>query len=341
MSFRTTAGSQSSSTDSAGSHSSALTVEESATFRICKKRQWRKLRRLLSKRNKQEICSEVDSSGLTLLGIAIGYQAPPEIIELIVTIKPSLVFQVDNFNANCLHLACLNGISIDSIKFLLLNGGSDLINQSFDSDNRTPLHHSVECICRGEIAYKEGLQIIVEICNKEGCLMIHHEDRNGDTPIDMVILKINESSRYEQSQRFEHLLKYLRNISIGVYKSLKAAWEISGYCTTGHCIRIIPLNVKSTKSKSTQSTSSLSVKPMEWSMNEETYAWDYFHLFHSRPKIDGFIWDTPTIWMWAKYQHKVHDRQQTIFLTFNNIHCRILQWSESILSQTYSGQFLF
>eukprot|EP01083_Nonionella_stella_P088797 247712_1 len=240
MSFRTSAGSQSSSTDSAGSHGAALTVEVPATFRIVQKRQWRKLRRLLSKRNKQEICSDVDSSGLSLLGIAIGYQAPPEIIELIVAIKPSLVFQVDNFNANCLHLACLNGISIDSIKFLLTNGGSDLINQSFDSDNRTPLHHSVECICRGEIAYREGLQIIMEICNvKEGCLMIHHEDRNGDTPIDIVILKISESSIYEQSQRFEHLLRFLRKISIGVYKSLKAAWEISGYCTTEHCTRII------------------------------------------------------------------------------------------------------
>lgn len=263
MFFQTTTGSSLSTTDSSENHSLAPTAEEPATFRIVKKRQWRKLRRLLGKRNKQDVCNDVDSSGLNLLGIALGYQAPLEIIQLIVTTKPSLVYQVDNFNANCLHFACLNGASIDSIKFLLMNGGRDLINQSYDSDNRTPLHHSVECICRGEIAYREGLQIIIEICNtNEGCFMIHHQDINGDTPIDIVALKVNESSTREQSQRLEHLIAFLRRISIGVYTSLKTAWEISGYCTDAHCTIIIPHNTKSTISKSTKSTSSLSA-PME------------------------------------------------------------------------------
>lgn len=197
-------------------------------FGFVQNHQWRKLKRALRKKKGARLCSERDSSGLYLLGIALGYGAPLDVIRLIVSVDPAQLNAVDKFGANALHIGCLNGAPFDIIKYLLRNGVGNLISDA-DSDNRVPLHHSVECLCQNEIDFSQGVKVIVSLCEISPTL-IHHQDRRGDTPIDLVqIASQTVPSEGEYAQRLRWLYGFLREISIQVYKRRKTAWEEAGH----------------------------------------------------------------------------------------------------------------
>lgn len=199
-------------------------------FEFVQNHKWRKLKRALRKKKGARLCSERDSSGLYLLGIALGYGAPLDIIRLIVSVDPAQLNAVDNFGANALHIGCLNGAPFDIIKYVLRNGTGNLISDP-DSDNRVPLHHAVECLCRNEIDFSEGVKVIVSLCEVSPTL-IHHQDQRGDTPIDLVQIAsqtIPSEGDTSYGQRLRWLYGFLREISIQVYKRRKSAWEEAGH----------------------------------------------------------------------------------------------------------------
>lgn len=232
-------------------------------FKIVQQQKWRKLLQILKRRKGRELCKERDETGLNLIGISLGFHAPPDVIRTILTIDPSQALATDNFGANCLHMACLNGSSIESVTLLIELFGSKLVTESFDNDDRTPLHHAVECICRDEVDMREGLSIVATLCTvKGGCKMIHHQDIHCDTPIDIVQLKMNDLSETDAHyHRLVMLTQILRKISFEIHKSQKFFWENNGYCKNSHHPLISSKpngTTNSTGTRTTKGTESLS-----------------------------------------------------------------------------------
>ncbi len=212
-------------------------------FDLAKKSRWKKLKKRIlhahrdSEKKKQRKdrshCDEQDETGLSLLGLALGYHAPLDIIQTILTVDPQQCRIIDMYGANSLHLACLNGASPDSVAHIA-NHCSDLVD-SKDIDQRTPLHHAVECICHDEIDFKSWTQVVDILCRFD-CSIIHNSDMNENCPIDIVHIAINrvgESNNIEESKKLAELnrlgkvMRFLRKLSIGVYRLKKKHWEFS------------------------------------------------------------------------------------------------------------------
>lgn len=183
------------------------------------------MRRVLKGKKGYDHCQDRDETGLTLLGAALGYHAPLDIIELIITVDPNQLTAVDTFGANALHLACLNGAPSTSVACILKKCGE--LASSRDKDNRVPLHHATECICRDEIEFAEGLKVIEVLCRFDPN-MIHAQDRSENSPLDLVHIVRNKDDLSElESKRLVKLCWFLRKISFRVHKHKKKKWELS------------------------------------------------------------------------------------------------------------------
>ncbi len=237
-------------------------------FQLIHRQKWRKLRRLIKGRSGKKLCKECDGTGLFLLGIALGFHAPIDIIQLILQTDPEQILQKDLYGANPLHMACLNGASIETVKLLIESHGKELMINAFDNDNRTPLHQCVECICRNEIEYLEGCQVIYALFAAEGGTdMLHHQDAHGDTPLGIVQAALTHYDCMNvESSHLNHLYSNLLKYSGEIYKSKRRIWEAAGYCQKRHSARRtisapILINRKDTSSRYTISTGSLSTAP--------------------------------------------------------------------------------
>jgi len=221
----------------AGSRSSSylnrheITNQVPMLFGLVQERKWRKLRKVLKdKKRGPDLCKQRDNSGLWLLGIALGYGAKLDIIQLIISVDPTQLYAVDNYGAHALHLACLNGASIEIVQFILEHNGS-LVNQP-DNDQRMALHHAIECLCRNEKELDEGFAIIQAMCTLDPTL-VHCVDKLGDNPMDLVYLSLDGVGRQEEKyRRLRFIYEKIRHLSIEVYKIKKQAWEEIGYDTS-------------------------------------------------------------------------------------------------------------
>lgn len=209
---------------SAGSASKGSLAGLPPLFRLVRDGKWKKLRSKTKSRSFAKLVKERDCTGLSLLGVALGSHAPLDIIKMIVSADESQLYAVDIFGASSLHLACLNGSPLEAVVFIL-NHNHSLVS-SRDHDRRAPLHHAVECICRGEIELSEGKEIISLLC-KVDTAMIHEQDRHRNSPLDLVHCAMNDNSikGTNVKQRLESILSFLRRISIDVYKLKKKLWE--------------------------------------------------------------------------------------------------------------------
>lgn len=191
-------------------------------FRLVEVQKWGKLLSLLNRRKGKKLCTERDSSGLTLVGICLVFRANIEIIQRIITIDPSQCTAKDTFGANPLHIACLNGCCPKSVRYLL-DECNDLISDT-DFDSRLPLHHIVECLCRDEIDFKEGTDIINMLCD-ENIYLIHASDKHNDTPLDIVHIARIRNNGPAETDRLLKIYKFLSKLSVRAYISKKMWWE--------------------------------------------------------------------------------------------------------------------
>lgn len=220
-------------------------------FELVEQQSWKKIRSLLKKKKWREVSRECDDTGLTLLGISIVFAAPPDIIDLILSIDPHQFYKTDVYGATPLHMACLNGASPAAVTQLMQFGCDVTL---CDVDGRVPLHHAVECICLDGISFDEGVQVIKLLTDADPS-MILAKDKTNDTPIDIAqTARISDAHDEEKSKRFATLYYILRDVSIALYRFRKANWE-SGGPKFGHvCLKTETGSGISDATKATQST---------------------------------------------------------------------------------------
>jgi hypothetical protein len=219
-------------------------------FRYIENQKWKKLRRMLKRSNGKEMCRERDDSGLTLLGMSLGFDAPLDIMEQILTLDPSQITATDFFGASPLHVACLNAASIEAVEYLLKFSNNTLAD-SRDKDERVPLHHSVECLCRNEIDFIEGTRVIKKLM-EAAPNSIHCSDRRNDSPLDLVQLaRMEVRVDSKEFSRLSKLYFFLRGLSVEHYKIMRTIWE-------GKNIAVFEKEVDGSGSVSTKVTQDLS-----------------------------------------------------------------------------------
>ena len=197
-------------------------------FRYIGSEKWVKLQKELEGKNGAERCKERDSSGLSLLSMSFGFGAPLDIIKQILEMDPVQADSRDLYGASPLHIACLNGASKESVLYLLKKHRQ--LAFTLDKDRRSPLHHSVECLCRDEIDFVPGVQIIKALVEVYPA-SIHQSDKHRDTPIDLVQLARSDADpdSKEEINRLKKLYLMLTGISVRLYKDNKARCEENGY----------------------------------------------------------------------------------------------------------------
>lgn len=203
------------------------------------KRRWKAVRRQLKSNKGKNLVLATGCYGISSLSMALGYNAPLDIIEEILNLRPELGTQRDVLRANPLHVACLNGADFSLIK-LLIDRYPRLV-QDFDTDLRTPLHHAVEYTCRLQRVPdedREGVFDVIQLLLDIRPDIVHWVDKNGDSPIDLthIVMVDTDTSSLSEDQsiynRVETLYQQLKQVSINVYLRKKRRWEEQGYDTT-------------------------------------------------------------------------------------------------------------
>lgn len=111
---------------------------------------WKEVRLILQKKHNsivEQIERGVDQcqNDLNLLSIACSYNAPHDIIEILLTIDPESASLLDEYQMLPLHIACLVGAHSESIRVLLNH--DFLTAKAVDDFDRTPIHYSMQFIC--------------------------------------------------------------------------------------------------------------------------------------------------------------------------------------------------
>ncbi len=231
-------------------------------FTLVEKRKWRKVRRLLKSLKGKRLCKEFDKTGLSCLGVALGFQAPLGVIKLMISIAPFLVDYQDSYGAGCLHVACLNGAALDSIDYLLIKY-PHLVNMT-DNDGRVPLHHAVEFACQCQDEEDEDFCLdMIELLYQARTETIHCSDKSGDSPLDLLQM-FKTSSDPSTYRRLDEIYRLVRSFSIQEYKKNKQTWEDEGY-DTAKCLSPKHNDGPSVRSKATTNTST-STNDSQWSI---------------------------------------------------------------------------
>ncbi len=176
--------------------------------------------------------------GISSLSLAFGHNAPLDIIEKMLDEDPTLALQTDFLGATPLHVACLNGSDLPSVK-LLVDRYPSLVTVR-DKDSRIPLHHAVEYVCRLERAGDSTVTKAVEVIKELLVLCpdtVLLPDKLGDSPLDLahvVMMETDTSFEDDEStfSRAEFTYKLLKKVSIDVYLKWKRQWEEEGYDTS-------------------------------------------------------------------------------------------------------------
>jgi len=200
---------------------SSSVASQEILFDLITRGKWKKIRSIF-KKDPIAASSFIDCTGYSTLSCALSaYNAPISIIETIIQANPHATLQLDNYGATSLHIACLNGVSLKAVRYIIDHDKGES-TRVYDSQNSTVLHHAIEYIClvlineiheddlprneygsltassggcsttrvsrshRSEaiMEYEEYLKIIELLC-KTNPEMVHIETTLGATPLDI------------------------------------------------------------------------------------------------------------------------------------------------------------
>jgi hypothetical protein len=228
-------------------------------FDLIMKREWEKIRSLLKTPEASELCKMRDETGLTCLSSAMGFNAPIDVVRDILKIDPSLARVKDTFESTVLHVACLNGASIDCIE-LFVSQYPDLVIE-LDCDKRCPLHHAVEFASLSGNKSYHYLDVI-QLLSSKAPEMIYFADKNGDTPTDIVqIVKQDVSETSSKYDQLQFIYYVLRQRGIELYKDRKKVWESEGY--KGRDLLDCKETVSSTSSSCSETSNNTDTKSVD------------------------------------------------------------------------------
>jgi hypothetical protein len=226
---------------------------------------WDHVRELLSTPQGIQLCRDMkDDSDLTILGLALGWCAPIDIVKSIIEINPNAVGEVDIYHASALHICCLNGTSVDVVKLLLQNGNQKSL-YAVDHRRRVPLHHAVDYACRprdpdDDVDIDETIDVI-RYLHSLAPELLYFEDRCGDNPMDLphIVMFMCENPFSPQYRRAEYIYHQVRNLSVDYYKKKKKSYELIGWDFERHKPAIhTPNSCEDSCSKSTAATDLIS-----------------------------------------------------------------------------------
>lgn len=213
---------------------------------------WLKLRLLLKfyKKRNIDITNVTECTGLTPLAYAASCNAPTDIIRAILDADPESSTKTDDFSSTAIHLACLNGTTIETVK-MILESDNHRSAAILDRNSCSVLHHAVEFACvlieeryissshkrsptrstrsaefTIESEHKEYLEIIQLLCDAVP-ESVHHTEMKGDTPLDIpfVVLMKHVKPPLEFHLRLMEVYEILKKTSIKVYRKQKEEWE--------------------------------------------------------------------------------------------------------------------
>lgn len=203
-------------------------------FDLIQNLDWDAVRELVNGPHAERICRKTESTGLSVLGMALGFHAPIDIIQSILGKAPKMSRHFDSFYAVPLHVACLNGSPLEVVKLILEHDNNWSAHQ-VDEDTRVPLHHAVEFACRPRPTTEEdfdssdaneGLDVIRLLC-EIAPEMLRFTDSNEDTPIDIAQIVKSEApdSQHIDYRRAHKVYLLLKDFSVEMYKREKKEFE--------------------------------------------------------------------------------------------------------------------
>jgi hypothetical protein len=191
-------------------------------FQYAEKEKWRKVRRALFRPRAPIFVKERDSTGLTFLGLCVGLDAPIDILVRILSLHPQQAFEVDLFGASALHIACLNGASIQAVQ-LLTDACKGLVS-TVDADDRLPIHHTADCLSRDEMDVNRCVDVMRLMLNIEPEI-INARDKNGDTPVDLIQRARCEDNNETLDYNLKRVYCFLRDAYVQLWRIKKLHWE--------------------------------------------------------------------------------------------------------------------
>lgn len=119
---------------------------QSNLVKIMLLRKWKRARAILGTKAGLKQVHEECNKGLTLLGIAASCDPPPDIVRHLLKVEPLHSLKVDSYGMLPLHIACMNGASLETIKLILDHDGGACA-QAIDMMKKAPLHYAVQYVC--------------------------------------------------------------------------------------------------------------------------------------------------------------------------------------------------
>lgn len=195
-------------------------------FKMIEAEDWSQVRNYIQTDQGKRTCKKSDTSGLSVLGMALGYHSPIDIVVKLLDIDPKSSLKYDMFQAVPLHVACLNGADLEVVNYLL-DHDDNASAHCADSDKRVALHHAVEYACQEqEEGENDGIDVIKSL-SAAAPTMLQNSDIHGDTPIDMCqMVKYEiEVEDLPSYQKAETVYQILREANIRRYRKEKKHWE--------------------------------------------------------------------------------------------------------------------
>jgi len=197
-------------------------------FKMIEDEQWTEVRKMIQTSRGRKKCMKTDTSGLSVLGLALGVHAPLDIIAEILKINPNSSMEKDMFHAVPLHIACLNGVSSNVVQHLI-HHDDNKTTLLCDDDNRLPLHHAVEyAIQKGDDEDDEDvdLEVIKLLCSISP-ETLRMSDIHGESAIDMAqMVKVQaidvDNPNYKRADK---VYKVLKKANIRLYRFEKRRAE--------------------------------------------------------------------------------------------------------------------
>jgi len=223
------------------------------------KKDWSNIRKVLQQKassppssprnkvnNNNDDIADYESKRYNLLGMAVGYLAPLDILQGISKQTPNLITQKDIREMIPLHIACINGAPIEVVKWLIKQY-NDQTNDSTSSstlvttkDGKLPIHYAVEYICQSN-EDKENTKhsapndkdvmrftVVIQYLCSLSPHSIRIKDNKGHSPLDIVqMVKCQyQDDKSPMFQRAHKVYRIMRAHNIQLYlKEKKQAEE--------------------------------------------------------------------------------------------------------------------